>query len=168
MADSTIKGEFSPAPPEARDFTHQTLEEVVMKSRHRFQELGRHYWRESGALLGLLLWAATAQAQQPVPRTVFVHLFEWTWNDIARECEDFLGPKGFAAVQISPPNEHRLLLGRPWYERYQPVSYRLTSRSGTREEFTQMIQRCHDVGVKIYADAIINHMASCRPNCDQG
>jgi alpha-amylase len=116
----------------------------------------------------LLLLTATAQAQQPVPRTVFVHLFEWTWNDIARECEDFLGPKGYAAVQISPPNEHRLLLGRPWYERYQPVSYRLTSRSGTREEFTQMIRRCHEAGVKIYADAIINHMASCRPNCDQG
>jgi alpha-amylase len=100
--------------------------------------------------------------------TVFVHLFEWTWNDIAQECEDFLGPKGYFAVQISPPNEHRMLLGRPWYERYQPVSYKLTSRSGTRAELVQMIQRCHKAGVRIYADAVINHMASCRPDCDAG
>ena len=37
------------------------------------------------------------------PRTVFVHLFEWKWTDIAKECETHLGPKGYAAVQISPP-----------------------------------------------------------------
>ena len=92
-------------------------------------------------LVVCLLGAAPAKA------TVFVHLFEWPWNDIAQECEDFLGPKGYFAVQVSPPNEHRLLLGRPWYERYQPVSYQLTSRSGTRQEFIQMIQRCHRAGV---------------------
>jgi alpha-amylase len=114
------------------------------------------------ALVVCLLGAAPAKA------TVFVHLFEWPWNDIAQECEDFLGPKGYFAVQISPPNEHRLLLGRPWYERYQPVSYQLNSRSGTRQEFIQMIQRCHRAGVQIYADAVINHMASCRPACDAG
>lgn len=36
----------------------------------------------------------------------FVHLFEWSWGDIAVECETFLGPKGYKAVQVSPPNEH--------------------------------------------------------------
>ena len=119
-------------------------------------------------LMSALLLAATCSAaDEAVPRTAFVHLFEWTWNDIARECETFLGPKGYAAVQVSPPNEHRLLLGRPWYERYQPVSYRMTSRSGTRQEFAAMIARCHAAGVKVYVDAIINHMASCRPDCDR-
>lgn len=119
------------------------------------------------ALPVLLFAAAGSMADEPAPRTAFVHLFEWTWPDIALECERFLGPKGYAAVQVSPPNEHRLLLGRPWYERYQPLSYRMTSRSGSRQEFADMIQRCHAAGVKVYADAIINHMASCRPNCDQ-
>lgn len=122
-------------------------------------------WRRLVALSGLAGCLAFAD---PARATVFVHLFEWTWNDIAQECEDFLGPKGYFAVQISPPNEHRLLLGRPWYERYQPVSYKLTSRSGTRAELDQMIQRCHKAGVRIYADAVINHMASCRPTCDTG
>ena len=26
-------------------------------------------------------------------RHVIVHLFEWPWDDIADECESFLGPK---------------------------------------------------------------------------
>ena len=39
-------------------------------------------------------------------RHVTVHLFEWSWKDIANECESYLGPKGFCAVQVSPPMEH--------------------------------------------------------------
>lgn len=92
-------------------------------------------------------------------RTVQVHLFEWSWKDIARECEEYLGPQGFAAVQISPPQEHRVMPGRPWFERYQPVSYILNSRSGTEQELKEMIGRCRAVGVDIYVDAVINHMS---------
>jgi alpha-amylase len=94
------------------------------------------------------------------PRTVMVHLFEWKWTDIARECETYLGPKGFAAVQVSPPAEHVRAAGNPWWERYQLASYRIESRSGTRAEFANMVARCKAVGVDIYADVIMNHMAS--------
>lgn len=34
-------------------------------------------------------------------RTTIVHLFEWKWNDIARECEEFLGPYGYGGVQVN-------------------------------------------------------------------
>jgi len=49
-------------------------------------------------------------------RSVMVNLFEWKWSDIAKECEIFLGPKGYAGVQVSPPNEHALVDHpfRPW------------------------------------------------------
>lgn len=33
-------------------------------------------------------------------RTTMVHLFEWKWDDIAAECERFLGPRGFGGVQV--------------------------------------------------------------------
>lgn len=59
-----------------------------------------------------------------------VQLFEWKWLDIAQECESFLGPKQFGGVQISPPNENVILDGRYWYERYQPISYKIITRSG--------------------------------------
>ena len=91
---------------------------------------------------------------------VFVHLFEWKWNDIASECETVLGPAGFAAVQVSPPQEHAVVANRPWWQRYQPVSYALESRSGTRTEFAGMVTRCAAAGVDIYVDAVINHMTA--------
>lgn len=34
-------------------------------------------------------------------RTTMVHLFEWTWPEIARECEEFLGPQGYGGVQVN-------------------------------------------------------------------
>jgi alpha-amylase len=92
---------------------------------------------------------------------VFVHLFEWRWADIAAECENVLGPAGFEAVQISPPQEHAVIAGAPWWQRYQPVSYSIDrSRSGTRAEFEAMVQRCKAAGVDIYVDAVINHMTA--------
>jgi alpha-amylase len=93
---------------------------------------------------------------------VFVHLFEWKWTDIAHECETVLGPAGYHAVQISPPQEHSLEPPNyPWSERYQPVSYSIDrSRSGNRAEFIDMVNRCRTAGVGIYVDAVINHMTN--------
>ena len=92
---------------------------------------------------------------------VFVHLFDWKWRDIANECEQVLGPAGFRAVQVSPPQEHSITPSHDWSERYQPVSYSIErSRSGTGAEFTDMVNRCQAVGVGIYVDAVINHMTN--------
>ena len=92
---------------------------------------------------------------------VFVHLFEWKWTDIAAECENVLGPAGFKAVQVSPPEEHSIPPSHDWSERYQPVSYSIArSRSGTGAEFTDMVIRCKAAGVDILVDAVINHMTN--------
>lgn len=98
----------------------------------------------------------------PDESAVAVHLFEWTWPDVALECETVLGPQGYRAVQISPPQEHVVMpeYDFPWWQRYQPVSYQLVSRSGDRVQLVDMVQRCRAVGVEIYADAVINHMAA--------
>lgn len=93
----------------------------------------------------------------------YVHLFEWTWRDVALECENVLGPAGVDAVQISPPQEHRIMPGSPWFQRYQPVSFKLESRGGTRAEFVEMVDRCHAAGVDVISDAVINHMAQTLP-----
>ncbi|KAI7815170.1 alpha-amylase [Rhyzopertha dominica] len=91
-------------------------------------------------------------------RTTIVHLFEWPWKDIADECERFLSVKGYAGVQVSPVSENMIVSGRPWWERYQPISYRLTTRSGDEAAFLNMSRRCNAVGIRIYVDAVINHM----------
>ncbi len=92
---------------------------------------------------------------------VFVHLFEWPWPDIANECERVLGPAGFKAVQVSPPQEHSITPAHDWSERYQPVRYSIArSRSGDSAQFVDMVSRCNAVGVGIYVDAVINHMTN--------
>lgn len=37
---------------------------------------------------------------------------------------------------------------RPWWERYQPVSYKLVTRSGDENAFKNMVDRCNAVGVR--------------------
>lgn len=108
---------------------------------------------------------ATAQADastaSPGEKDVIVHLFQWPWADVASECANVLGPKGFGGVQVSPPQEHVVLpaQGYPWWQDYQPVSYTFGTRRGDRSAFASMVATCHAAGVKIYVDAIVNHMA---------
>ena len=119
------------------------------------------FWRNLFLIISVVF--AFVRSAQAEPRTVMVHLFEWKWNDIAAECKNFLGPHGFAAVQVSPPMEHVVLPDFPWYQRYQPVSYKLESRSGTRAEFINMVKTCKASGVDIYVDAVVNHMSGVVP-----
>ncbi|KAI9143436.1 glycoside hydrolase superfamily [Paraphysoderma sedebokerense] len=94
-----------------------------------------------------------------------VELFGWPFNDIAQECT-MLGKAGYLGVRIWPPNEHiqsdHYLFEdsyNPWWVVYQPVSYRTVSRMGTRQELYNMIKTCREKGVRIYADAVLNHMS---------
>ena len=113
------------------------------------------------ATIATLLAAATPVSAQSEGET-FVHLFEWRWQDVAQECETFLADAGYHGVQVSPPQEHITGFpeGDPWWTRYQPVSYQLQSRSGSAAAFTEMVQRCQQVGVQVYADVVFNHMAA--------
>ncbi len=89
---------------------------------------------------------------------VVVNLFQWNWASVGAECPR-LAKDGYAGVQISPAEEHAQVVGNPWWVDYQPVSYQIASRRGDRAAFQAMVSACHAVGVKIYADAVINHMA---------
>jgi alpha-amylase len=101
--------------------------------------------------------AATATTPNGQDRgNVIVNMFQWTWNSIATECTNVLGPAGYAYVQVSPPQEH--IQGSQWWTSYQPVSYKIESKLGTRAEFAAMVQTCSNAGVGIIADAVINHM----------
>src|SRR5687767_1132188 len=105
----------------------------------------------------LLTFAQPAPAAPPGTKDVIVQLFEWNWTSVGSECQNFLGPKGFGYVQVSPPQEHAR--GQQWWVSYQPVSYRIESRRGTRAQFQAMVNTCHAAGVKVIVDAVVNHMA---------
>lgn len=94
-----------------------------------------------------------------------VEFFGWPYADVEKEC-DFLGTAGYMAAKVFPVQEAILTFDtvengelNPWWFVYQPVSYRLHSRHGTKKEFKSMINYCRSKGVRIYADAVVNHMA---------
>jgi len=115
----------------------------------------------AAALVATIATAAPAAAASTPPRgDVIANLFEWNWNSVASECTTVLGPNGYGGVQVAPPQESVTLAGagHPWWEVYQPVSYQVNSRLGTRAAFAAMVTACHNAGVKVYADAVLNHM----------
>ncbi|KAJ7108267.1 glycoside hydrolase [Mycena epipterygia] len=130
-------------------------------------------WSSSSSLLPLLLaWFAQTSLASPTPtpanstlearaptgtKTVIIQMFEWTWDSVAAECTNFIGPAGYGFVQVSPPQEH--ITGAQWWTDYQPVSYILTSKRGNQAQFTNMVTTCHAAGVKVITDTLFNHMS---------
>lgn len=42
---------------------------------------------------------------------------------------------------------------------YQPVSYKLDGRAGSREDLISLINTCRSHGLRVYVDVILNHMS---------
>ncbi|HEX4817623.1 MAG TPA: carbohydrate-binding module family 20 domain-containing protein [Nonomuraea sp.] len=118
----------------------------------------RRYTALVAALLTIGSLAAPAQAAPPGDKDVIANLWSWNWTSVARECADHLGPAGYGGVQVSPPQDSLTRGGAVWWDIYQPAAYTLTSKFGTEAQFAAMVRTCHDAGVKVYADAVINHM----------
>lgn len=89
---------------------------------------------------------------------VIANLFMWPWMSVATECTNVLGPAGYGAVQVAPPEDSISVSGHPWWDVYQPAAYDLNGRMGTRQQFVSMVGACHAAGVKVYVDAVVNHM----------
>ncbi|MDE9367429.1 alpha-amylase family protein [Luteipulveratus sp. YIM 133132] len=102
--------------------------------------------------------AAPAVASPPGTKDVTAVLFEWSYDSVAKECGQRLGPAGYGYVQVSPPAEH--IQGSQWWTSYQPVSYKIAGRLGDANAFGRMVSACHAAGVKVVVDAVINHMSA--------
>lgn len=105
----------------------------------------------------LLLAGCSVKQDQPFSSQVGLQLFMWPWQSVESECQG-LGEQGFDWVLVSPPQEH--IVGSAWWTVYQPVSYELQSRLGTRSDFEKMVKTCSDAGVKVLVDVVINHMSA--------
>ena len=99
---------------------------------------------------------SSANAYTTHEEQIIVHPFQWTYDMIADECEEVLGPKGFDGVQISQPAEH-IDRRDVWWAVYQPVNFNnFTTMTGNEQQLRNMIKRCNAAGVRVYADAVFN------------
>ncbi|WP_446045114.1 alpha-amylase [Streptomyces olivaceus] len=110
------------------------------------------------AAAAVVMTPTGAPASPPGAKDVTAVLFEWNFASVAKECTSTLGPAGYGYVQVSPPAEH--IQGEQWWTSYQPVSYKIAGRLGDRAAFESMVDTCHAAGVKVVADAVVNHMSA--------
>ena len=65
---------------------------------------------------------------------------------------------GFDAIQIPPiqplKEEDRSL----WWKAYQPISFNIGNIYGSKKDLIDFCHKCEQIGLRVYADAIINHL----------
>ncbi len=107
---------------------------------------------------------ASPNAAVPVPaktittQSVGAQMFMWPWVSLKTECTKTLGPEGVDWIMVSPPQED--ISGSQWWVHYQPVSYKIDSQLGNRQQFADMVSACNAAGVQVIVDAVINHMTN--------
>ena len=102
-----------------------------------------------------------------------VEFFGWPHAAVEQECA-FLAQAGYLGAKLFPPQEQVMSTQpfqnnlNPWYFMYQPVSYRLTGRMGTRDELRTLIRTCRKLGVRVYADAVVRRVGGGRRGGKKG
>jgi alpha-amylase len=110
------------------------------------------------ALLYPVVHTSSVANAAATPNDAIANLWQWPWTSVSSECTNVLGPAGYGAVQVAPPEDSISVANHPWWDVYQPAAYDLGSRFGNRTQFASMVSACHAAGVKVYVDAVINHM----------
>jgi alpha-amylase len=117
------------------------------------------------------IWNAAKLADRPGDfrngqKGGIVEFVGWPHKDVEKEC-DLLSKAGYLGVKLFPVNEHLMSSEpdasgalNPWYYSFQPVSYKLESRFGTREELVSLIRTCRSLGVRVYVDVVLNHFTA--------
>lgn len=143
------------SPPSFRHFL--AIHSFLLRSYVPSIEFIIIFIRDIFIMLSLFLLATMASAAyQPLgSRDAIVQMFEWPWDSIAKECTEYLGPAGYGYVQTSTPHEH--ITGTEWWTDYQVVSYNITSKRGSRDQFKNMVETCKEAKVGILIDLISNH-----------
>ena len=89
-----------------------------------------------------------------------LHLFQWNIKDIINVLEE-VKEQGFTAVMITSvqpfKNEHEI---DKWYWVYQPLELKIGNRFGTKEDLIELCSKANRIGLKVYVDIIVTHMAS--------
>ena len=135
---------------------------------------------------GSAAFAATAQAA-PAEQTgagasynlpekiedgAILHCWAWSFNTIKENLPQ-IAAAGYKAVQTSPVNKTRVPKSKTealksssndagnWWYMYQPTDYTIGNYMlGTEEEFKELCEEAHKLGVKVVADIVANHCTS--------
>lgn len=89
-------------------------------------------------------------------REIILHCFQWRISDIIRILEK-VKECGYTSIQVTPIQPCKK--GDEWWTYYQPLSFKIGNRSGTKQELTELCYKANKIGIKIIVDVVLRHLA---------
>ncbi len=105
---------------------------------------------------------------------VILQAWNWSYKNIEAKLEQ-LASLGYTTIQVSPPNTIKadtagvkVYYGPTgetgWWMYYQPAGFQLNEQPnnalGVKSELKSLCDKAHSLGMKIIADAVINHLGT--------
>ena len=90
-------------------------------------------------------------------RKIILHCFQWKIKDIIENL-NIIKDQNFNVIQISPINE--IKEGTEWWNYYQPLSFTIGNKSGTKEDLIDLCSEANKIGIKIIVDVVLRHCAT--------
>ena len=119
---------------------------------------------------------ASVSASNGLPEKIedgaILHCWCWSFNTIKENLPQ-IAAAGFKSIQTSPVNQYKTPKSKKealksssndngnWWYQYQPTDYTIGNYMlGTEEEFKEMCEEAHKLGIKVIADIVANHCSS--------
>lgn len=90
-------------------------------------------------------------------REIIIHCFQWSLKDITKNLSE-IKDCGYTAIQVSPVNEVKA--GKEWWTYYQPLSFKIGNKSGTKEDLIELCSKANEMGIKVIVDVVLRHCAN--------
>lgn len=110
---------------------------------------------------------------ESIDDATILQAWNWSYENLESKLEK-VAQAGFTTIQISPPNEikegtvgHKVTgeSKNGWWMFYQPAGFQLNESTdnalGTKSQLISMVNKAHELGIKVIADTVINHMGTC-------
>ncbi len=89
-----------------------------------------------------------------------LHAFNWTYKEITANLESIrnAGFRNVLTMPVQPPKSG----GASWWAFYQPLGMSVgeSSSLGTKAELKELCDRAEEMGIGIFADIVVNHLAT--------
>ena len=92
-----------------------------------------------------------------------LHLFQWKLADIEKNLLT-IKEQGFNSILISPVQPFKNELENNWYWCYQPLSFSIGNKFGTKEELKNLCDTSHKLGIEVYIDVVATQGGSTDDN----
>ena len=87
-----------------------------------------------------------------------IQCFNWELQAITSHLPE-IKRAGYTAIQISPITPTKEPQYHEYWRLYQPIAFTIGNYLGTKEEFISLCQAAHGMGLEVYVDVVLRHVA---------